>query len=451
MNAAQGMAAVVIPGMVSLAVGCVWWLLPHPVLIVAFGILPFAAWIALKKPFPVVLGFIVFSFFRIHEVVPALYPLRIPQLLALGTLFVIAWHVFLSHEIKTYWCRELSLLTVFFALVTVGMFFATNRGVAISEWSGVYVKIYIMVLATAWLLRQQRDFVLATRLFCMAGLLVGGMALYNKSMGIGLVEGTRVTIGRDIGSILGDPNDLALVLLFPSAFALAMALEKRLPRWERLIGGVGFAVLLMAVIATQSRGGLLGIVSVMGVFSYFRVRSKLILLIGGSLALLILFAVAGINDRASGGAAEEGIDQSAMGRLYAWGAAWRMALDNPLTGVGLKNFYHNYYFYSDHWDGLNHAVHSTWFGVLAETGFLGLGVFVLMVGCTLYASIKTLTQHELAELPPSIAVTVMAIPAGVVGFIVSGTFLTQGFTWPIYLQLALAVAAMRYVLTNSQA
>ena len=51
------------------------------------------------------------------------------------------------------------------------------------------------------------------------------------------------------------------------------------------------------------------------------------------------------------------------GGFYAWEAAVGMAIDRPLTGVGLDNFYYNYYFYSPHWDGLNHAVHSTWFGV----------------------------------------------------------------------------------------
>lgn len=47
-----------------------------------------------------------------------------------------------------------------------------------------------------------------------------------------------------------------------------------------------------------------------------------------------------------------------MGRLYAWDAAFGMAIDNPMTGVGIDNFYSNYYYYSQHWDGLNHAVHS---------------------------------------------------------------------------------------------
>jgi hypothetical protein len=36
-----------------------------------------------------------------------------------------------------------------------------------------------------------------------------------------------------------------------------------------------------------------------------------------------------------------------------------------------------------------------------------------------------------------------ALVAGIAGFVVSGTFLTQGFTWPVYILLALAVAVGR--------
>ena len=71
----------------------------------------------------------------------------------------------------------------------------------------------------------------------------------------------------------------------------------------------------------------------MAIFGSRVIKSKALLVSIGVVALLGLFAVAGISGRASGGAAEAGIDESSMGRLYAWGAAWRMALARPLTGV----------------------------------------------------------------------------------------------------------------------
>lgn len=425
----------------TLLVAGLWWRLPHPLLLPVLGLAIPAIWFALRWPFLMVLGFVTFSFFRLHEVFPQLYPLKIPLLFSLAAIGALVWHTLLTGRIRPYWSQPLSWLTAFFIVVSIGVLFASNRGEAIATWTGSYSKIYLMTLATAWLVRRPEDFALAVRAFVVAGCMVALVALYNKSSGIGLVEGTRVTIGRELGSVLGDPNDLALVLLFPAGFSLSLLLNRGNGLAGRILGGVGFVLVAAAIIATQSRGGLLGICAVSGIFAWQRVQSKTVLILCGTLALLVLFAAAGISDRASGGAAESGVDASAMGRLYAWQAAWGMALAHPLIGVGLSNFYYNYFFYSPHWDGLNHAVHSTWFGVLAETGFVGLTLFVGMVAVTLYRA----WHCRLDGMPPAVVTAMQGVMASMVGFVISGSFLTQGFTWPIYLELSLAVAAIKYV------
>ncbi|BBM64728.1 hypothetical protein VA249_13740 [Vibrio alfacsensis] len=234
----------------------------------------------------------------------------------------------------------------------------------------------------------------------ISGALVSMVALYNTTMGIGLVEGSRVTIGRAIGSVLGDPNDLALVLLFPMGFSVSVILSSHISVQWRILATITTLCLTLAIIATQSRGGLLGMLTVYAYFCSQVIRSKLVLVALGVLGAALLYAAAGISGRASGGAAEVGIDASAMGRLYAWEAAAKMALDNPLFGVGLDNFYFNYFYYSAHWDGLNHAVHSTWFGVLAETGFLGLFLFVGLIISLLKAAHSTIVKLNTTLGPP---------------------------------------------------
>ena len=420
---------------------------PHPILFIALGLIPFAVWGVINFSFYVVLGFVIFSFFRIHEVFPFLEPFKLPLLLALASLFVISLRAFISQNLEPYWCPQFSLLIAFFILITLTIPFATNTPVAIKQWTSIFSKIVLMTFVIAWMMRKENHFIIVSRTFIFSGALVGLVTINNKINAIGLVEGTRVTIGRAFGSVLGDPNDLALVLLYPTAFTIATFLEKSISTLERLCSLVTFSILLYAIIATQSRGGLLGLVAVASVFAYSRIRSKVILVFSGIVCLTILFIFAEINDRASGGAAEQGIDASAMGRLYAWEAAWKMALDNPISGVGISNFYYNYYFYSPHWDGSNHAVHSTWFGVLAETGFIGLGLFTTLIVSTYMLSLKMLKMTDQICLNPGIKISLNALPAGIVGFIISGTFLTQGFTWPIYLQVALVIALNQYLVT----
>ena len=424
----------------------IWRFIPHPVVIIALALVPLAALVVLRYPFWFILLFVIFSFFRIHEVFPQIYNFKLPLLLSLASLAALGWHVGISRKVTIYWRPELTIMTLFFFLVFVGVLLASNRPIAIEYFKGIYWKIMIMTYAIAWLSRSEKDFDLASKLITFFGLLVGIVALSNQMNGIGLVEGTRVTIGRDFGSVLGDPNDLALVLMFPVAFAVSLVMTANIHHWTKLLGIISAVILFLAVIATQSRGGLLGVMSIFAVFGYRRIQSKTLFFSIGFMLAMLLFVMAGISDRASGGAAETGVDASAMGRIYAWQAAFGMALHNPFSGVGLNNFYANYYFYSPHWDGLNHAVHSTWFGVLAETGFLGLIVFLICIYSLVKTSFRSLNRIEknLSQVAPAIHAAAQAILAGLVGTIISATFLTQGFTWPIYILAALVVAIAQW-------
>lgn len=435
---------------VCLLFSFVWFFVPHPAVILVLSLLPIAIMVALYSPFLMVLFFIVFSFFRIHEVIPQLYSLKIPLMLSLGSLFALGWHIAISQKIKPWWRPEMSWMLFFYFLVLIGVIFASNLSVAIAYFTAIFWKVAFMSFAIAWLIKEERQFTIASRVIVIAGLIVGFKALSNQAAGIGMVEETRVTIGRTIGSVLGDPNDLALVLMFPMAFAVSFILTKRIDRTSQLLGLVAIGVLFMAVLATQSRGGLLGMMAVFGVFAYRRFKSKILFAVMGAAAAAALYVVAGISDRASGGAAEEGIDASAMGRIYAWHAAFNMAVVHPLTGVGIDNFYYNYFIYSPHWDGLNHAVHSTWFQILAETGFLGLAVFIIIITLLIRTALKTLSvvkQHE-DTVSPNIIATSEAVLAGLIGTLSAGTFLTFGFSWPIYILAAMILATAFWVDKN---
>ncbi len=420
-----------------------------PLIAVGIGILPFALRFMVEQPIYLCVGFVVFSFFRIHEVFPVLMPFRIPQLLAIPTLGVLFWHIVGTLRLRPFLTAELKVFLVFFMLVTFGVPFATDRPTAVSYWTATYVKIGVMTFAIAWLIREQNDFMTFMRLIVLAGVSVAIVAISNKLQGIGLVEGTRVTIGRDIRSVLGDPNDLSLVLLFPLSFAVGMAIRPR-GTFDRIWSGIAAGLIIWAIIATQSRGGLLGILAVFGVIGWRLVKNKWLLIGAGAAAGLFLLAVADINERASGGAHEEGIDESAMGRLYAWEAAIRMAAGRPLNGVGLDNFVANYFFYSDHWDGMNHAVHSTWFGVLAETGFPGIIAFVTMIVVTVRSLLLALRIVEKDGVPMAVRASALGLISGIAGFLASATFLTQGFTWPIYVLVALSASLSRYAKRNAE-
>ncbi|TCT06568.1 O-antigen ligase family protein [Aquabacter spiritensis] len=415
-----------------------------PMLIGAGAILVVAGF---KRPAIPCLFFVIFSFLRVHEAFPFLIPWRIPQLLAQLSIVVVFWHLVLARSMKPFWSRELALFAAFFLITTATIVTSTNREQSYVQWADVYLKIGVIVLVLTWSTRAATDFQLIARILTLFGAAVSLVAIDNWFDGEGLVEGTRVTIGRAMGSVLGDPNDLSLALLFPLSFAVALAVG-RVNVVDRLIGLAGTSTILLGILFTQSRGGLLGVAALFAVFASRMIKSKILLIGIGAAAVVFLFVVAGIGGRSSGGAGQ-GIDESSEGRLNAWHTAWNMAVARPLTGVGLGNFADNYWEFTPYWDGKAHAVHSTWFGVLAETGFPGLLVFLAMVGTTGLVSWRCLKMVNRPGADPRLHTAAAALSAGLASFCVSGTFLTQGFTWPFYIIFALTISLFR-VLTDYQ-
>ena len=93
---------------------------------------------------------------------------------------------------------------------------------------------------------------------------------------------------------------------------------------------------------------------------------------------------------------------------------------------------------------MNHAVHSTWFGVLGETGFPGIITFITMIVVMTLSLIRSLAILQRVDAPMVIQAAGLGLLSGVAGFVASGTFLTQGFTWPVYILIALSAALSRY-------
>jgi hypothetical protein len=102
--------------LLCLLIGLTWNFVAHPVILIAVGLLPLAIFTVLRQPFFFVLLFVIFSFFRIHEVFPQIYNFKIPLLLSLASLGALFWHVVLSAKVKIYWRPELTTLSVFFCI-----------------------------------------------------------------------------------------------------------------------------------------------------------------------------------------------------------------------------------------------------------------------------------------------------------------------------------------------
>lgn len=383
-------------------------------------------------PFALAITFAAASMFRIHEAIPSLSPLRLPLILATVTGISLLWHL-AKGNLRPRWTSQLVWFLLFFGLVTLGVPLAASPSAALSAWLDSFSKIFVMTLAIAWLVRRPPEFQTAARAIAVVGLIVALVALRNKASGIELVEDGRVTIGRSYGSILGDPNDLAFILLPALGFSASLAYGAR-ARLERFTFAIAALLVLIAITYTRSRGGLVGCLALGAVFAYSTMRSKSIATVFILVFIGALYIGMGLSSRLTAGSADGKLDESAAGRIEMWSIAMRVGIENPITGIGLANFEREAQKVSGKWK----AVHNTWLSVLAEAGIVGLGLFLGMVISTVYTLITAVRSLPLDRDIHHI--TALALLSSFAGLCGAGSFLSHGFSWPIYVLIGLTAA-----------
>jgi O-Antigen ligase len=194
---------------------------------------------------------------------------------------------------------------------------------------------------------------------------------------------------------LHDPNEVSLAV---SAGALSLligfALRKRKPM-SIFFYGIGAAIALLTVYATQSRGGLMAALLVPGVYVVKRYGLKAVIP-AGLLALPLLML---------GGRSGEAADVSTQLRYEAWSTGIDMFQRSPIFGVGARQF------------GAHHflTAHNTFVLVMSELGFPGMVMFCSII----FLSFKSLIVglRELEHVPGSEAARVwgMSLLASLAG------------------------------------
>lgn len=375
--------------------------------------------------------------------------LVIPVTMLLAAICALSWAKLLSSTAEVPLPINVRIYVAYFTFLTIATIFAVVASNSYDWWINLMWKVATMTLATAWLARSESDLKSASNIFILSGVLIALVVIYNKIHGISLVQGTRVSIGRIVsddpdapivlGQILSDPNDLSLILMFPMAFALARIVHRR-NLFEAAMAAAACSLMMSGIIFTQSRGAAIGVATTVAMLLLQRFKSAAPAVIALVVAAPLLFGAMNIANRDSGGyaeAAQGDLDESAQHRLDAWKTAINMAVARPIAGVGIGNFQQLYYSYTDYWFNREIAVHSMWFQVLAECGFVGFGLFVAMIWTSFTvnaASVRLLTS---VNGPVFLRATGSGLQAALAGTCASGTFLSQGHTWPVYVIVAM--------------
>ncbi len=251
------------------------------------------------------------------------------------------------------------------------------------------------------------------------------------------------------GSFLGDGNDFALSVNVALPMCLYLFGESRSMFKKMLFGGM-LIVLVVAVVVSQSRGGILAL-ACMGVYFWLRSNKKIVGMFGMVLmvGVVMVSAPPQLFDRMEKLTGED-IDGSAQGRLLAWGSAVRMALDHPFVGVGAGHFPVKYGVeYRPEGYGPNEipwqTAHSSYFLILGELGLPGIIFLLGIVFHNVLENNRALRQYKNGKAAEDLKRyrLLHALTASWMAFAVGGAFLSASYYPHVYLLAALSECARR--------
>ena len=293
-----------------------------------------------------------------------------------------------------------------------------------------------VVLANAVDTRERLETVMALLTVCASVLALHGVEQAITGIGWtgeGLSQGTRI---QYVG-IFNDPNDLGLLFVMCLPMALYLSGRGGLMGLRRLFWLALAGLLLYGCYLTNSRGTMLAVLAILGVYTWQRYG----VLVAGALGSAALAGLMALPSRMQELDVSE---ESAMGRVEAWYEGIQMFMAHPLFGIGAGG-------YSDMYEL---TAHNSFVLVLAEMGFIGFTIFLaIVVYCFKMALAPVRRGDEMindipVDVPDEVAVAqwrtdralTFSLLLSLSGFFTSAFFLSRSYVAILYILVALVVA-----------
>jgi len=281
--------------------------------------------------------------------------------------------------------------------------------------------------------------------------------LYNLKMSLHATR-TWAAIGfafRDWG-VVGAPGwfhnsgefGIEMTIFFPISLCFVMALRRYWGRGKVVMLALLPATSVIGMLASSSRGALLGGGAVLFWFlmrSRHRVRTLI------ATAAIVVAAVAILPDEQKQRLTNMGSDPTSLRRLTYWKDGITITNEHPILGIGFANwpqYYRRYY------NPRGQLPHNIFVQAGSELGYTGLLVFGLLIFYTFVINART--RNLARQLPERGFLVGMAhgLDGALVGYLVSGFFVTVLYYPFFWVNLAMTVAlhkAARHELRQASA
>ncbi len=328
------------------------------------------------------------------------------------------------------------LVLLFLVLTTISTLMALGpSSIVVKFWSQV-AKTFFFLLVLAALLTKRH------RVHALVWTMVISLGYYGVMGGLfAIATGGQFRVWGPPASIIADNNQLAVALLM----VLPLMNYLRLQSAHSLVRqglAVAMVLTLIAILASYSRGALLGLAAV-ALFFWWNSRYKIAM----GLVLAVTLAGALAMMPASWTERMDSIvhykqDASAESRLVVWREALGIALARPLTGGGYKSTATPSVLHQFYPDAQQLAVHDVWLEVLSENGF---PAFFVWLGMLVLGFLNIRRIRRLARGDPTLAWAedlARMSQVTLIAFVTAGSFLSMGY-YDLYLALLVALGAVR--------
>lgn len=333
-------------------------------LIFVFGCLG----LTLRYPFAGILTWAWFTIMTPHQMAFGTFGIPLNLVIAAVTLFAIVY----TREAQRFRLDGISVLLLLFLIWQA----VAQQFSVVPENSEIYFSRFMKTMVFVLLCAQMATDKL--RFHALLWVLAAGVGFFAVKGAIFTV----MTLGefRVQGmpnTVLEDNNHfgIAAATVLPLLIYLRGQLNNPLAR-TIMVGAIVLSV--FGIIGTHSRGALVSLIAFGGML-WWQSRHKIGLALAGTICLVpaVFFMPKKWLDR-MGTIAEAGKDASFQGRLDAWTINFQLAMDHPLTGVGLRNSYIEEVaaISAPEKAEAAKAAHSIYFEVLGGSGFIGLTIFL---------------------------------------------------------------------------
>lgn len=401
------------------------------ILLLLTGMLP----LAMARPFVGVLLWSWVSFMNPHRITWG-FATDMPwaMMIALATLM----GCIIGGEPRRFPPGATPKLIIAFLLMTMGtsLIALSPSDEMYTRWSLV-TKMFVMLLVTLSLLTTR------ARIHALVWMIVISVGYFGiKGGAFALLTGGAFRVWGPQGSMIADNNNCAAALL--TIMPMMNYLRQQTADWRMRIGIAGvIALTTFAIVGSQSRGALLGLIAAVGFLwtkTSNKIASGLVLLL--LMASVLAFMPQSWYDRMRTIETYSESNNTSDNRLYLWETGWKLALARPLTGVGYYGTYDQRVVDQYNPGATARSLHSIFFETLAEHGFPTFFVwlaFPIVAWLNARAIIKS--AKDVTELQWAVDLARM-VQVSIIAFMTAGTFLPLMY-YDVYFTILIAVAAAR--------